>query len=42
MFTYWKINAAYIYDVRACGIRRQSCAIGKFLAQVPRHRGTAG
>jgi outer membrane receptor protein involved in Fe transport len=43
MFTYWKINAAYIYDVaRVAKFDANPAQIGKFLAQVPRHRGTAG
>jgi outer membrane receptor protein involved in Fe transport len=43
MFTYWKINAAYIYDVaRVAEFDANPALIGKFLAQVPRHRGTAG
>jgi len=43
VFTYWKFNAAYIYDVaRVAKFDANPAQIGKFLAQVPRHRGTAG
>jgi outer membrane receptor protein involved in Fe transport len=43
MLTYWKINAAYIYDIaRVAKFDANPAQIGKFLAQVPRHRGTAG
>ena len=43
MFTYWKWNAAYIYDVaRVAKFDANPALIGNFLAQVPRHRGTAG
>jgi outer membrane receptor protein involved in Fe transport len=43
LFTYWKINAAYIYDIaRVAKFDANPAQIGKSLAQVPRHRGTAG
>jgi len=43
MFTYWKFNAAYIYDVaRVAEFDANPALIGNFLPQVPRHRGTEG
>jgi outer membrane receptor protein involved in Fe transport len=43
LLTAWKIHGAYIYDVaRVAEFDANPALIGKFLAQVPRHRGTAG
>jgi len=43
ILTSWKINGAYIYDIaRVAEFDANPALIGKFLAQVPRHRGTAG
>jgi len=42
ILTNWKVNAAYIYDIaRVTKFDANPALIGKFLAQVPRHRGTA-
>ena len=46
LLTNWKITSAYIYDMARVKEFNQSPSnpslVGKFLAQVPRHRGTVG
>src|SRR6185295_17061170 len=41
LFSYWKVSGGYLYDYgRVKEFEQSPALVGKFLAQVPRHRGT--